>query len=509
MNMKRMSRRPSMWIAAIMLGAIGWVDLEPAWGLTETERAAEQALQEEYPAYRGVDEDYRHAGKEALERWRDLKYGLRIHWGIYCQWGVEASWPVCGLSNEKKEEYYDLYQTFDPKDFNAKDWMDLFDRCGLKYFTITTKHHDGFSMWDTKTRVRRRVNYAAPGGPKMEACDLAYSVMDAPIKRDLIKELCDAAHQRGIAIDLYFSHIDFYDADFRMDQNHTFYDKKFQSRDYDPEAYDRMIQRHRQQILELLTNYGKVDMMCLDMALPEFCQQDIKETIKLARQAQPQVLFRKRGIGAYGDYQTPENWIPGPGGSGGQDDRRVTMPWMVIHTLSGQFAYDPNGEKYRDGTWILEKLIDIVAKGGNFMVSIGPDQHGKFHPTAVKHLEYVGDWLKVNGEAIYSTRPWVTYNEGDDVRFTRSKDNKYIYAISLTWPGAERVLKSIRLSEGSKIHMLGVSNPLDWRMDDDKGLVIELPSRLQVEENRPCKQAYVFKIEGSYIAAAQSPAVGM
>ena len=121
-----------------------------------------------------LDPRYKHASPEAYERWRDLKYGLRIHWGIYSQYGFEASWPVLKMSNGKKQEYFDCYKRFNPTQFDAEEWMRLFERCGLKCFAFTTKHHDGFSMWDTKTRVTRRVNWAAPGGPKIEARDPAH-----------------------------------------------------------------------------------------------------------------------------------------------------------------------------------------------------------------------------------------------------------------------------------------------------------------------------------------------
>ena len=438
-----------------------------------------------------LDPAYRHASPEAYERWRDLKYGLRIHWGYYSLLGVEASWAVRKMPNEKKQEYFDLYRKFNPTAFDANEWMDLLERNGLRFFTITTKHHDGFSLFDTKTRVKRRVNYAAPGGPKAEDCDLAYSVTDTPLRRDIIKELTEAAHKRGIAVDLYFSHIDWYDADFRMDPLHPFHDKGY-NKATDPEGYARFARRHREQIRELLTSYGKVDMMCLDMSLPGFCWPDIRETVLLARKLQPDVLLRDRGIGAYGDYTTPENWIPA---SEGLTDKRVTRPWMVIHTLSGQFAYDPNGAAYRSGEWIVSSLIDIVAKGGNFMVSIGPDGTGKFHPAAVEKLDYAGRWLKVNGEAIYGTRPWVRYKEGENVRFTRSRDGKHIYGISLRWPGERLVLRSVRARDGSQIRLLGVEKPLSWRNDEREGLVIELPNELQTEANRPCKQAYAFRIE--------------
>jgi alpha-L-fucosidase len=448
-----------------------------------------------------VDPAYKHASSEAYERWRDLKYGLRIHWGIYSLLGAEASWPVLKMPNEKKQEYFDLYKKFNPTEFDASKWMGLFERCGLRFFAFTAKHHDGFSMFDTKARVKRRVNWVAPGGPKIEECDLAYSIMEGPFRRDIVKELTDAAHQRGIACDLYFSHIDWFDADFRFDQWNPFRDKGYTPQS-DPEGYARFARRHREQIRELLANYGKVDMLCLDMQLPGFCWPDVKETVLMARRLQPDVLLRERGIGAYGDYTTPENWIPA---SPGLTDQRVDRPWMVIHTLSGQFAYDPDGSRYKSGEWIVANLIDIVAKGGNFMVSIGPDGKGLFHPEAVKRLEYAGDWLKVNGEAIYGTRPWAKHKEGESIRFTRNKDGRCVYAISLGWPGKALRLKSLRARDGSEVHLLGVSQPLKWRNDPVEGLTIELPDELQAEERRPCKQAYAFRIEGEARDPADPP----
>jgi alpha-L-fucosidase len=395
------------------------------------------------------------------------------------------------MSNNRRQQYNQLYKQFNPTAFDAEEWMDLLERCGLRYFTITTKHHDGFCMFDTKTRVKRHMNWRAPSVPRIEECNLAYSIMETPFKRDVIKELTDAAHKRGITVDLYFSHIDWYDADFRFDKWNPFLDKSYNGTT-DPEGYARFVGRHREQIRELLTRYGKVDMMCLDMHLPAFCWPDVKRTVMMARRLQPEVLLRHRGIGAYGDYSTPENWVPS---SSGLADKRVDKPWMVIYVLADQFAYEPDGAKYKSGQWIVSNLVDIVAKGGNFMVSIGPDGKGRFHPEAVKRLEYAGDWLKVNGEAIYKTRPWKIWKQGKGIRFTRSKDGRHVYIISLRWPGKSLKLKRVRPKDGSKIYMLGVERPMKWRMDGSEVLVIEIPGKLQAKANRPCRQAYAFKIE--------------
>jgi len=447
-----------------------------------------------------VDPAYKHASAEAYEEWRDMKFGLRICMGYYNMRGIEASWPVLRMSNEKKHEYFELYKQYNPTDFDAEQWMDLLDRGGLKFFTILTKHHDGFCMYDTKTRIQRRVNWIAPGGPRIEECDIDYDIMDSPFKRDIIKELCDAAHKRKIAVDLYFSHVDWYDADFRNDRYHPLKSKGYMKKS-DPQAYARMIARHREQIREVLTRYGKVDMMCLDMDyLPGIEWPDMLETLLMIRKLQPDVLLRKRGIGVYGDYETPENWVPA-----GPDDSRVKMPWMVIYNLAQLYAYDPNPNNYKPGTWVVENLVDICAKGGNFMIITGPSGKGYFHPKCVEAIEYTGDWLKVNGEAIYKTRPWKHYQEGSHIRFTRSKNSRYVYAICLKWPGEKLKLRSVRAREGSEILMLGVDRPLAWHNDEYEGLIIEIPDTLQAEENRPCRQAYAFKIEGIESETVEPP----
>jgi alpha-L-fucosidase len=341
--------------------------------------------------------------------------------------------------------------------------------------------------------------------------------MDTPFHRDLVKELCDAGHHYGLKIDLYFSHPDWYDADFRpyamnplraksvaefgglsdeLDPKYT--NNIFTAPDPTPEETARMIARHRAQLTELLTHYGKIDMICLDQWLGPKVWPELRATIKRARKLQPDVMFRARGIGNYGDYYTPEGWIPG-------SKENTTMPWMVIHKLAGTWVYQPDTNKYQGADWIVENLADIAAKGGNFMVGIGPDASGRFHPRIVQTLQETGAWLKVNGKAIYGTRPRSggLWKEGQTVRFTRTKDNQFIYAICLKWPGETLTLRTVRAKPGSIVTLLGVQKPLTWRNDREQGLVIEIPAALQTETNRPCQLAYAFRIEGEDRAASE------
>lgn len=444
--------------------------------------------------------DYSQASDAARAAFREMKYGVRIHWGVYSMlpYGCNASWPLVRasgghpmLNNEQREAYQQFYRSFNPTNFNADGWMDLFQTNGIKVVAFTSKHHDGFSMFDTHTHVARRVNWTAPGGPQIEECDLAYSIMESPFHRDIVKEVTDAAHRHHLKIDLYFSHPDWYDADFRPFADHPLHDRVDKSAH--PDQWNHFIQRHRQQLSELLTQYGKIDLMCLDQYFDETAWLDLRETMKIIRRLQPDVMFRCRGIGNYGDYYTPEGFVPGA-------KENTDMPWMVIYPLAkgdGIWSYEPDGSKYRDGTWIITNLVDTVAKGGNFMVGIGPDATGLFHPKAVEALQEAGAWLKVNGEAIFNTHPFAgtAWKEGEHLRFTHADTGSTIYAIALQWPAEELVLHSVTLSPGAIVSMLGTTETLRWHADPTGGTVISLPDRWQSPAGRPGKLPCVFKLQ--------------
>jgi len=458
--------------------------------------------------------DYHWASSAAYEAFKDMKFGVRVHWGIYSIWhrGAE-SWPYLPMSFEDRHAYNELYRTWNPSGFDAAAWMSDFKQSGLRFFTFTSKHHEGFCMFDTKTRVRSRVNYAAAGGPKLESCDLAYSIMETPFRRDVVRELCDAAHREDMKIDLYFSHPDWYDADFRPYVAHplqipssaqwqTPNDVRFTQQRLgshaivvpDPtEAEERrLVARHRAQLLELLTNYGKIDMVCLDMWLGPRVWPEVRKTLQMIRKVQPDVMLRNRGIGNYGDYYTPERVVPGSA------TNSSSKPWFTIYPLGTDFSYDPVASNYKGTKWIVDNLADCVAKGGGFEVGLGPSAHGEFHPEAIRQMKAAGDWLKINGEAIYGTRPRAgsLWSEGQSIRYTRSKDNRFVYAILTEWPGREITFKSVQPKEHTNVTLLGTKQKISWKADRTaQTTTVTLPENLQQLSNRPCEHAWTLRFE--------------
>ena len=281
-----------------------------------------------------VDSNYRHASLVTVEAWKDLKFGMRIHWGPYSVLGLDASWPLQGSSKEFQNAYFTLYQVFNPTEFSADEWADLAARAGMKYFVFTTRHHDGFSMFDTKTTVdsiRRAPGGSSgqtpPGVGRIESCKIHYSMMDTPYKKDIVAALAQAFRKRGMGIGFYYSWPDWHDPDSRWDKKNMFYDPRY-TQESDPEHWKVFLDRIRQQLRELCTNYGNLMELSLDGNLAEFAWPETVKMVQMVRELQPNVLLRERGIGPYGDFTTPEHYVP-------EDPfkKPLAFPWEAIETI--------------------------------------------------------------------------------------------------------------------------------------------------------------------------------
>jgi alpha-L-fucosidase len=433
---------------------------------------------------KSVDDDYQHASQSSVDAFKDLKFGIRIHWGLYCMIGSHESWGLAGANQQLWKFYNVLYQFFNPVRFDADEWMTLFRRSGIKFFTFTTKHHDGFSMWPTTTRQESPTLTPEAFNNGCEFTRTVtnnYSILDSPYKKDIVGEVVKAARRHDIRVGLYYSHVDWHDPAFAWDPFHYQYDPKF-TKESDPVRWQTFIDHEREQVHELMTGYGPIDVLDFDIGWPEAAAKEIAKVAKMVRKLQPNIIMRNRGIGAYGDYYTPERQIPG------WNSKDL---WKVIYPCGTSFSYIPSDE-YRPAEWVLESLITVCAKGGNFEVGFGPMPTGDWAPEAVNRLEYMGEWLRVNGEAIYGTRPRAVFQEGENIWFTSSKDRHTVYAISLKWPGRTFRVHSIRPRPGSPVEMLGIAVPLRWSQQSG-AVEVDIPAELA--EHKPCKQAYVLKFQ--------------
>jgi alpha-L-fucosidase len=252
-----------------------------------------------------------------------------------------------------------------------------------------------------------------------------------------------------------------------------------------------MVARHREQLRELLSNYGPIDLLCLDQWLGPKVWPEVRETIVELRRLQPDVMIRCRGIGNYGDYYTPEGFVPGA-------RENTDMPWMVIYPLGRSFSYEPEAVQHKGGPWIVRNLVDAAAKGGNFMVGTGPDGDGEWHPAVYENFAFVRDWMKVNAVGIHATRPrpGELWREGDGVRFTRSKDGTTTWAWALNWPGTTLRLATLEAGTGTEVRLEGYPKPLAWKQGRG-GLEIEVPAGLQAADRRPCREVWGFRVTGA------------
>ena len=411
-----------------------------------------------------------------MQWWRDATFGMFIHWGAYAvPAGVYQGKEVKGIgewimhsAQIPISEYEEFVRQFNPVNFNAKEWVAIAKNAGMKYIVITSKHHDGFCIWDSKVTD--------------------YDIMDAsPYKRDILKELADACKEAGVKLCFYHSIMDWHqpDAESKKDYTHQ------HTPHPDFATYREMYLKP--QLKELIQKYDPAVLWFDGEWIPEWTEDQGRDLYNYLRNLKPDLVINNRvgkgragmqGMNKYkdaaGDFGTPEQEIL----EGTSDS-----DWESCMTMNDTWGFKKSDTKWKSSETLVHNLIDIAAKGGNYLLNVGPTAEGVIPAASVERLSEMGDWLKVNGEAIYSTHSTKKYKE-NDASFTISKDGSLVYAIITQPVSGELMLKTVEVKQGSKIYMLGLKNPLEYTVDESGNLRIKWPSQL------PCKYAWTIRIEG-------------
>lgn len=398
-----------------------------------------------------------------LEHWRDLKFGIIIHWGIYAVPGIVESWSICNEDwvgrdtalnyEDYKKWYFSLSKEFNPMQFNPEAWANAAKSAGMKYLVFTTKHHDGFCMFDSKFSDFKITNGPFQSNPKS----------------NVTKEVFNAFRKEDFLIGAYFSkpdwHSDYYwwHAFATGERNNNYDIRKF------PDQWKRFQNYTANQISELTSEYGKVDMLWLDggwvrpletvndevlswqCPIPAWSQDvNVPRLAEIARKNNPGTLVVDRTVhGEYENYRTPEQRIP---------EGRLDYPWETCMTLGNAWGYVPN-DKYKSSREVIHKLVEVIAKGGNLLLGVGPTATGVFPEEVNNTLKEIGAWTSRHSEAIYNTRSVSEFKWGD-FYFTEGKNGeKYAYVL---------------LKEGESI---GQELVLPWSVVSSDSYIEELSTR--------------------------------
>ena len=446
------------------------------------------------------------------EWFADAKFGIYTHWGpvtVGCedsggQWyGSEMYNPGSSVfkfhrerfGDQKTFGYKDVIPLFKAEKFDPEKWADLFARAGARFAGPVAVHHDNFAMWDSDVTPWNAVKM----GPK----------------RDITGELAKAYRKRGLKFLTTFHHgfaWKYFEGAFKYDGNDPKYTQLYgEPHSSDAPPTKRYLDQWLGMVKEVLDKY-QPDMIWFDFELGTVIPPDYRKRMFAdyyswaARNGKESAVAHKhREIHQYTGVLDFER---------GREDKLTSYVWLTDTALGPWFNH--KSEPYRSTDNLVDTLVDIVSKNGCMLLNVGPNADGTIPEKAEKMLIEVGDWLKVNGEAIYATRPWKTFGEGPvrnsgggfseeadtaytsgDLRFTQSKDGKTLYVFALDWPAKPftvRSMKAVSPSPQAAIQLLGSDAKVKWSTNEDGQITMETP--LMAPEQRPCKHAYAFKLTG-------------
>lgn len=401
-----------------------------------------------------------------LKHWQDQKFGVLMHWGLYSVPGVVESWSICSEDwivrerkptyEEDKAWYWSQKDSLNPVNFDPSKWADVMKKAGMKYMIFTTKHHDGFCMFDTKY-----TDFSIAHGP-----------FGKDPRHNIAKEVFNAYRNKGFMIGCYFSKPDWHSKWFW----NPYYATPNRRINYKKQQHPDWWQNYRKftqnQLNELTTDYGNIDILWLDGGWITGDEIGLDTILVDARKRNPGMISVDRTIrGKNENYQTPEQGIPA---------KQLDIPWESCITLSHAWGWTPNA-KFKSPNKVIGILAEIVAKGGCLALGVGPKADGTLQPEVVNTLLRIGSWLNKNGQAIYSTVNAAHYNDGK-VWFTADKNGKTLYAIYALEDG-EKTPKTITWTENKpkgKLVLLQNGKSVNYTVKGNQ-VTVTLPSGLKNE----------------------------
>ena len=401
-----------------------------------------------------------------LKHWQDQKFGVLMHWGLYSVPGVVESWSICSEDwivrerkptyEEDKAWYWSQKDSLNPVNFDPSKWADVMKKAGMKYMIFTTKHHDGFCMFDTKY-----TDFSIAHGP-----------FGKDPRHNIAKEVFNAYRNKGFMIGCYFSKPDWHSKWFW----NPYYATPNRCINYKKQQHPDWWQNYRKftqnQLNELTTDYGNIDILWLDGGWITGDEIGLDTILVDARKRNPGMISVDRTIrGKNENYQTPEQGIPA---------KQLDIPWESCITLSHAWGWTPNA-KFKSPNKVIGILSEIVAKGGCLALGVGPKADGTLQPEVVNTLLKIGSWLNKNGQAIYSTVNAAHYNDGK-VWFTADKNGKTLYAIYALEDG-EKTPKTITWTENKpkgKLVLLQNGKSVKYTVKGNQ-VTVTLPSGLKNE----------------------------
>lgn len=378
---------------------------------------------------------------------RHDRFGMFVHWGIYSL-AARHEW-VKNFEEVDDAGYQTYFDHFDPDLYDPRNWARRARDAGMKYVVLTAKHHDGFCLWDSK------------------ATD--YKATRTPYGRDVLAPFVEAFRAEGLKIGFYYSLLDWHHPDFTIDKYHPLRNRENAAALNAGRDMTRYAAYMREQVTELLTGFGKIDIIWFDFSYPGREHRGMPgkgrddwqslELLKLVRKLQPDIIVNNRldlETDAMPDVTTPEQYTPRtPPMLNGKEPT-----WEVCSTFSGSWGYFRDEESWKSPAQLVQMLIDCVALGGNLLMNVGPTARGTFDQRAIDALEAYGSWLRLHGRAIYGTRR-ADFAAPDGCRFTQSGNRLYLHIYN--WPFrylhldglAGKVAYAQLLNDGSEVKRIG------------------------------------------------------